>query len=304
MMLEALGVHYCYSPGQSSLQAASIRLTAGELLCLIGPNGAGKTTLVRILSGVLWPQAGQVRLEGQTVHGSTNLKRKVLVMPQALPSSLWALSVREMLETSAVLRELSVKEARLASERAIELLGLDSLLKKRLYQLSGGQARAAFLAAASLGKGPFFILDEPTVGLDPLLREQVWTYLGELRNQGWGLLITSHHLDELESVARRVAFLRAGTIIWDGEVAELWQTLGGHVVLETEPLEKPPHHWQNLPSRIGERSRYLVPRLELPSVLQGFEQTGIKYYRISTLNLTEGYRYLMEMDSEKTVGAR
>ncbi|HEU0304851.1 MAG TPA: ABC transporter ATP-binding protein [Gaiellaceae bacterium] len=165
-------------------------VAAGRVTGLLGPNGAGKSTLIRCLVGVQIVEAGTVTVLGEPA-GSTSLRRRVAYVTQA-PSVYLDLTPRENLEYFA--RILGFAGERI--DEAIETVDLGRAEEQLVGRLSGGQRTRVSLATALLGAPDLLVLDEPTVGLDPVLRHELWELFGSLATQGRTILVSSHVMDE------------------------------------------------------------------------------------------------------------
>lgn len=186
---------------------------------LLGPSGCGKTTLLRCLVGVQQIQGGEVTVLGAPA-GSPGLRHRVGYHTQAA-SGYDDLSVRENLRFFA--RVLGVDNA--AVDRAITDVDLGEHADQVVGRLSGGQRSRASLAIALLGSPELLILDEPTVGLDPVLREELWELFHRLAGAGTAVLVSSHVMDEAER-CHRLLLMRSGEIIADGSPEEIRQRTG------------------------------------------------------------------------------
>lgn len=179
---------------QAVLQNVSLAVKEQEIFGLLGPSGAGKTTLVRLITGALLPDAGSVTVGGCRVP-SFDALRKVGFMPQE--DALYAdLSGYDNLRFFASLFGLKKQRARRRIEEVLTLVDLTADAKKQVAHYSGGMRRRLSLAIALLHDPPLLILDEPTVGIDPLLRRRIWEEFQSLRAQGRTILITTHVMDE------------------------------------------------------------------------------------------------------------
>lgn len=176
--------------GQRILQDITVDLPEGHIIGLLGPSGAGKTTLIRTLVGRQRPSRGSVRIFGLPA-GSPQLRRQIGYMTQAV-SVYPDLTVRENLRYFAIMTGQPRHEA----DRLIDVVELGAQAGQLVNRLSGGQKSRVSLAVALLGSPKVLMLDEPTVGVDPVLRKQLWDIFGRLAKQGTTLLITSHVMDE------------------------------------------------------------------------------------------------------------
>jgi ABC-2 type transport system ATP-binding protein len=204
----------------------SLELRAREILVLLGPNGAGKTTLIKIVLGLLLPDGGEVVLGegkgrrrpqghefGVLLEGSRNLYVNLSLLANAL--------------YFGGIRGLSPKEVRPRFEAWLERFGLRDRLHAPLASLSRGMQQKAALALALALKPRFLLLDEPTLGLDPVSRREFEGILLELKEEGWGILLTSHDLDGVERVSDRVAFLQKGEALKEGPTRVLLREWAG-----------------------------------------------------------------------------
>ena len=186
---------------------------------LLGPSGSGKTTLMRSIVGVQLVESGEVTVGGLPA-GSPELRRRIGYVTQA-PSVYSDLSVRENLKYFA--RILGAPNARI--EEAIETVALGGQAGQVVHTLSGGERSRVSLATALLGRPDVLVLDEPTVGLDPVLRRDLWQTFHRLADDGTTLLVSSHVLDEA-SRCDQLLLLRDGSIVFTGTPDELLESTG------------------------------------------------------------------------------
>jgi ABC-2 type transport system ATP-binding protein len=198
------------------LRELSLTVPAGTVTGLLGPSGCGKTTLMRSIVGVQRVASGAVRVLGEPA-GSRGLRHRVAYMTQA-PSIYGDLTVRENLRYFA--RLLGAGPG--AADEALEMVALRSLGEARVARLSGGERARASLASALLGGPELLVLDEPTVGQDPVLRRELWETFARLAAAGATLLISSHVMDEAEH-CDRLLLMREGRLLAEGSPAELLQ---------------------------------------------------------------------------------
>ena len=188
------------------LPGVSLSVAAGEVTGLLGPSGSGKSTLMRAIVGVQVVRAGSVRVLG-TPAGTPSLRHRVAYTTQA-PSVYGDLSARENLRYFARLLDVPHKRV----EEVADAVRLDDVLDRPVSTLSGGQRGRVSLATALLGDPEVLVLDEPTVGLDPVLRVELWQTFAELAKRGATLLISSHVMDEA-AFCDRLLLLREGAVI-------------------------------------------------------------------------------------------
>lgn len=203
------------------LPGLSAAVRGGSVTGLLGPSGSGKTTLLRAIVGVQIVASGEVRVL-ELPAGAPSLRRRVAYMTQ-VPSVYADLTVRENLTYFA--RILGVSPERVGA--AIETVGLEAEADRVVSRLSGGQWARASLATALLAEPEVLVLDEPTVGLDPVLRRDLWRTFHGLAEQGATLLVSSHVMDEAER-CDELLLLREGQILSTGTPSELKERTGTH----------------------------------------------------------------------------
>ncbi len=205
--------------GRVVLPDLSTTIPSGQITGLLGPSGCGKTTLMRCIVGVQKTQGGSVRVLGEE-SGSPALRRQVGYMTQA-PSVYDDLTVRENLRFFASV--LGASPSRI--DVAVDTVGLESSVDSLAGRLSGGQRSRVSLAVAMLSEPEVMVLDEPTVGLDPVLRRQLWGTFAELARAGATIIVSSHAMDEAER-CDRLMLMRDGELIADDDPASLLAQTG------------------------------------------------------------------------------
>jgi ABC-2 type transport system ATP-binding protein len=205
--------------GRQVLDAIGCEIEAGTVTGLLGPSGCGKSTLMRAIVGVQVIESGEIRVLGERA-GAPELRRRVGYVTQA-PSVYGDLSVRENLRYFAAV--LGAAEARITE--VIETVSLADHADRVTGDLSGGQRARASLATALLGEPELLVLDEPTVGLDPVLRRDLWAHFRRLASSGVTLLVSSHVMDEAEH-CDELLLMRDGELIMTETPAELRRDTG------------------------------------------------------------------------------
>jgi ABC-2 type transport system ATP-binding protein len=204
-----------------ALSGLDLEIRAGEIYGLLGPNGSGKTTFIRCLAGLLRPDAGTLVVLGRTPRESVAAGR-IGYMTQA--AAVYAdLSVAEKLALLARLQGLQDADAHIAD--VLKTVELEDRRRSIVSQLSGGMRTRMSLAAALLHRPDLLLLDEPTVGVDPVLRHEFWTYFRSLADSGVTLLVSSHVMDEA-SRCDRLGLIRAGRILAEGTADDLVRRAG------------------------------------------------------------------------------
>ncbi|WP_193084595.1 ABC transporter ATP-binding protein [Brevibacterium aurantiacum] len=201
------------------IDSLDVTLPRGAIVGLLGPSGSGKTTLMRAIVGVQIVSGGTVKVLGEPA-GSAPLRHKVGYMTQ-LASIYDDLSVRANLAYFARVQGVAKSDV----ERVIERTDLRGQADQLARTLSGGQANRVSLAAAMLGSPELLVLDEPTVGLDPVLRSELWAIFRRLADEGSTLLVSSHVMDEA-TLCDRLLLMREGAVIADTTPSELLETTG------------------------------------------------------------------------------
>ncbi len=282
---------YPGKPPVEAVRGLDLAVPQGITFGLLGPNGAGKTTTVEILEGLLEPTSGQVEVLGMSwAKDAAALRERIGV-------SLQETQLAEKLtvaETVAIFASF-YRKARDPDE-LIELVGLQEKRDAWVVNLSGGQKQRLAVATSLAGDPDLLFLDEPTTGLDPQSRRQLWEVIRELKSRGRTILLTTHYMDEAERLADLVAVVDHGQVIALGSPAELIATLGGEHVVEFAvedggngdaglPLE--PLH--ALPSVIGVRTEagsvqltVGEPHRAIPALLDHLDQVQRHMTRLTT----------------------
>ncbi|HZN58200.1 MAG TPA: ABC transporter ATP-binding protein [Planctomycetota bacterium] len=216
-----------YSRDVLAVDGLDLEVRQGECFGLLGPNGAGKTTSIEILEGILRPTSGEVEVLGHAWgKNDRQLRQKIGITLQETRLS----EKLTVLETLRLFR--SFYQAGIEPEKAIELVDLGEKTRARVGKLSGGQRQRLAVACAIVGDPKLLFLDEPTTGLDPQSRRQIWDILRRFRQEGRTILLTTHYMDEAERLCDRVAIVDHGRVIALGSPSELIASLGGEHVVE------------------------------------------------------------------------
>jgi ABC-2 type transport system ATP-binding protein len=206
-----------------ALRGVDFDVAPGSILALLGPNGAGKTTVVNILSTLLKPDAGTATVAGFDVATHPAEVRESISLTGQFAAVDEILSGRENLVLVARLRR--VPDAGQLADDLLARFQLTDAATRRVATYSGGMRRRLDIAMSLIGNPPVIFLDEPTTGLDPQGRLEVWNSVKELADHGTTVLLTTQYLDEAEQLADRIAILHEGRIIANGTLAELRQLL-------------------------------------------------------------------------------
>jgi ABC-2 type transport system ATP-binding protein len=216
-----------------ALDGAGLEIPAGMVFGLLGPNGAGKTTLVRILATLLAPDAGRAEVFGHDVAGEPAAVRELIGLTGQFAAVDELLTGRENLEMFGRLFKLSHQEAHRRAGELLERFGLAQPGDRPARTYSGGMRRRLDIASSLLTRPQVLFLDEPTTGLDPRSRNEIWAIVRELRREGTTLLLTTQYLEEADQLADRIAVIDRGKVIAEGTGNELKDRVGGQI-LEVE----------------------------------------------------------------------
>jgi ABC-2 type transport system ATP-binding protein len=230
-MLQARGLRKSFGD-RLAVDGVSLALEPGRLLALLGPNGAGKTTTVSMLTGLITPDEGEVRVGGPRLIGDADpAKRRIGLVPQDL--ALYdELTGRDNLRFFGALYGLAGVALDRAIAAVLELVGLAGHARARVATYSGGMKRRLNLAAGLVHDPDVLLLDEPTVGVDPQSRNAIFENLESLKRRGKALLYTTHYMEEAERLADRIVIIDHGRVIADDTLPGLCRAHGGAGGLE------------------------------------------------------------------------
>ncbi len=228
-LLEARGVTVRFGK-VTALDALDLAAPPGEVLAILGPNGAGKTTFVRAVATLQRLTSGELRVRGHDVARDPVAVRRDIGLAGQFAAVEPSMTGRENLEMTARLFGHPPRAARLAASAVIDQLGLAEVADRRCGTYSGGQRRRLDLGASLVGAPRLLLLDEPTTGLDPTGRNEVWDAVRSLAAGGTDILLTTHYLDEADELADRVVVIDHGRAVASGTVGELKASVGRDVI--------------------------------------------------------------------------
>jgi ABC-2 type transport system ATP-binding protein len=232
-LLEANNLRKSYGRTQA-VADVSLAVHAGELLAVLGPNGAGKSTTLGMLSGLIAPEGGEIRLAGtQGARFTHDFKRRIGLVTQdlALYETLSALRNAELF---GALYGLAGPALRARAEAVLAMVGLTDRARDRTATFSGGMKRRLNIACALVHDPAVILLDEPTAGVDPQSRNAIFDNLEGLKRAGKALIYTTHYMEEAERLADRVVIIDHGRVVASGTLAELYRHLPATESLEVE----------------------------------------------------------------------
>ena len=276
-----------YDGKVEAVRGLNLAINAGECFGLLGPNGAGKTTTIEILEGLLEATAGEVTILGQTWKTEARELREQIGISLQETRLSEKLTVRETIDLFAsFFREPQPTDEVMSSMQLTEKV--DALVGT----LSGGQKQRLAVATALVGSPKVLFLDEPTTGLDPQSRRQLWDVVRNFQRGGGTVLLTTHYMDEAERLCDRLAIVDHGEIIAEGTPEELIDRLGGHHVIEfavSPESREPTETWQGLPGVDSVRKddglvclSVREPHRTIPALLDAVDKRAEQLEHLST----------------------
>ena len=209
-----------------AVDGVDLAVPTGSIYGVLGPNGAGKSTVINMLATLLRPDGGTAKVFGHDVQHEAQIVRQLVGVTGQSATLDEKLSARENLIIFARLLGLGRPEARKKAAELLDEFGLAEAAKRTLEKFSGGMRRRLDLAASLIGQPPLIFLDEPTTGLDPRTRIQMWTTIRRLVSSGSTILLTTQYLDEADQLADRIAVIDHGRVVAEGMPEELKATVG------------------------------------------------------------------------------
>ena len=234
------GVNQAASSEVRALDGLSLEVEEGTVLGLLGPNGAGKTTTVRVLTTLITPDSGRAEVAGIDVVKNPNDVRKVIGLSGQYAAVDETLTGWDNLVMFARLHRISPVGAKKRADELLEQFSLTDAAKRPIKTYSGGMRRRLDLAATLIVRPKVLFLDEPTTGLDPRGRQEMWSVINSLVDSGVTLLLTTQYLEEADQLADQIAVIDHGRVIARGSADELKRQIGGErleIVVEREHLD-------------------------------------------------------------------
>ena len=277
-----------YDGKVEAVRGLNLEIQTGECFGLLGPNGAGKTTTIEILEGLLAPTSGEVSILGHRWSDHEREMREWLGISLQETRLSEKLTVRETIELFA-----SFYRQPRSCEEVLEQLQLTEKADSWVGKLSGGQRQRLAVATALVCNPKILFLDEPTTGLDPQSRRQLWDIIRQFQRDGGTVLLTTHYMDEAERLCDRLAIVDHGQIIAEGSPADLIDRLGGHHVVEFSVSGYSDgatlQAWNGLPSVESVREddgmialNVKQPHLTIPALLDAIDKQGSQLQHLTT----------------------
>jgi ABC-2 type transport system ATP-binding protein len=217
---------------RTAIDAINFKVRKSEIFGFLGPNGAGKTTTINILAGLSIPSSGIAMIAGQDVTKHPIGCKKRLGIATQDANFDHHLNIKDNLFYQGLLYGISRKELKKRVDAALRWSKLEQYSKKRFHQLSGGMQRRLVVARAMLSDPEIILLDEPTTGLDPQSRRQVWKYIKDLKEKKKTVLLTTHYIEEADILCDRISIIDHGRLIACGTPDELKRILDNDIVIE------------------------------------------------------------------------
>ena len=232
---------------KTAVNGISFRVEPGEIYGLLGPNGAGKTTTLRMVSGLLRPSSGSVVINGHDVTNEPETVRRHIGYLTANTGLYARLTPLEVLDYFATLYDIPPDAARSRIRQLAEWLDMGEFIKLRCGALSTGQKQRTNIARALIADPKILVLDEPTLGLDVLSNRLILEFIRSQANAGKAILLSTHQLDEIDTMCRRMGLIHNGRLIAEGDLSDLKQRTGRlrlsevflHLVGAVEPVFRP-----------------------------------------------------------------
>lgn len=308
--ISGLNKTYAGNSVQSSKEALvdiNLKIPRGSFFGLLGPNGAGKSTIINIMAGLVIKTSGEVKVWDYDIVGEMRQARSSIgVVPQELNIDPF-FTPREVLETQAGLYGVPKSERR--TEEILAAVRLTDKADSYARSLSGGMRRRLLVAKSMVHSPPVLVLDEPTAGVDVELRQQLWSYIRELRTQGTTILLTTHYLEEAEELCDQIAIINHGRLVTSQKTKDLLGTLDSKELIITvdKILTDVPKELANFNVELNNSNKlvFRVPPNEVPveAVMVAMGVAGLSVLDLTTKESDlEDIFLMMTRDSKKGAG--
>ncbi|MCU0598273.1 MAG: ABC transporter ATP-binding protein [Desulfobacterales bacterium] len=227
-VIEVKDVHKSFK-SVHAVCGVNLRIHEGQFVALLGPNGAGKTTLVEMIEGIQKPDSGDIFIMGKQWHGNADELHRIIGISLQETYFIDKLTVKETLRLFASFYDLNARRV----DEIIEIIGLKEKRKSYVAHISGGQRQRLALGIALINSPKILLLDEPTTGLDPNARREIWEILLELKRQTRAsLILTTHYMEEAQQLCDYIIIIDKGKILAEGTLSQLLKDDGGEKIIE------------------------------------------------------------------------
>jgi len=275
-----------------AVDGVSFSVGNGEFVALLGPNGAGKTTTVEMIEGIQKPNKGEITITGLHWQGNESKIHRLISLSLQETRFIDKLTTKETVQLFASFYGLPSKRV----NEVIEIVNLQEKRKSYVQNLSGGQRQKLALAIALLNNAPLLLLDEPTTGLDPTARREIWNILMDLkRNNKASLILTTHYMEEAEYLCDRIIIMDKGKILAQGTLDELLSANNSKEIIEFSTFDTLPADFfcgdgviKMVWDENANRGKLIVKSIieQLPLFLQKVKESGIKITQLECRKLT------------------
>jgi ABC-2 type transport system ATP-binding protein len=297
LVCEGLTKEYSGSKGKRALEDVVLKIPSEGIFSLIGMNGAGKTTLVRILATQLEPTQGRASINGLDVmKDAKKLRERIACVPQEARTVSW-MTPKQTIRSYLLWRGVEYAEAGSRAEEALAKVGLQEKVDVLNRRLSGGMRRKVLVATVLSSDADIIFLDEPTTGLDPISRKELWKFLAELAENRF-LILTTHYLEEAEQLAGLIGVLHRGRMIGLGTLEQLRSEIKyQYSVMVTSESEIPPVREGTVTKgRLGE-TQILTDESEAYDISRKLLEKGARF-SMSRITLDDVFFHLVRGDVE------
>ena len=273
-------------PAKEALIDINLNIPRGSFFGLLGPNGAGKSTIINIMAGLVIKSSGEVKVWDYDIEKEMRQARSSIgIVPQELNIDPF-FTPREVLETQAGLYGVPKSERR--TDEILSAVHLTDKADSYARSLSGGMRRRMLVAKAMVHSPPVLVLDEPTAGVDVELRQQLWSYIRGLRDQGTTILLTTHYLEEAEELCDQIAIINHGKLVTSQKTEDLLRSLDSKELIVTLdiPLTEIPEKLNKYNVELGKDGKLIfrIPSTKVPveSIMDSIRTAGYKIMDLST----------------------
>ena len=298
MLCESLAKTYSDSKGKKALDDVSLEIPSHGIFSLIGMNGAGKTTLVRILATQLAPTAGRAAIDGlDVVEDAAKIRRRIACIPQEARTIPW-MTPKQTVLSYLLWRGADYGDAKRRASEALAQLGLETQENVLNRRLSGGTKRKVLVATVLSSDADIIFLDEPTTGLDPLSRQELWTSLTGLAEHRF-LILTTHYLEEAERLADVIGILHEGKLVGLGTLDKLRSTLKYQYSLMVTSATELPGVKEGVVTRARTgQTQILADESEAYAISRALLEKGAKF-SMSKVSLEDVFFHMVHRTAEE-----